>query len=130
MTEQVAPVRPAAFLVPVEDRLVGRDAVPTGRVSDSSYTLSSRSACVVHILQTLEEDEVGHLLDGGDRIGDAAGPEAVPKSVDFRFKLWIGEHYDSIFVEWRSPSLRSGSASSGLRYRPGAATDEKQTRRH
>ncbi len=89
MTEQVAPVRPAAFLVPVEDRLVGRDAVPTGRVSDSSYTLRSRSAGIVHILQPLEEDEVGHLLDGGQGISDAAGPEAVPKGVDFGFELGV-----------------------------------------
>ena len=67
----------------MEDRLVGRDAVPTGRVSDSSYTLSSRSAGIVHILQPLEEDEVGHLLDSSDRIGGTAGQEAAPEGVNF-----------------------------------------------
>ena len=53
-------------------------------------TAHSRSAGVVHILQPLEEDEVGYLLYGGERISDAFRPEAVPEGVEFTSELGVG----------------------------------------
>jgi len=50
-----------------------------------AFPLCSLSTGVVHIFKTFEEDEVGHLLNSGYRIGDSAGPEAVPECVDFTF---------------------------------------------
>jgi hypothetical protein len=39
----------------------------------------------VDLVQALDEEQVGELLDDGERIGDAAGPEGVPDAVDFGF---------------------------------------------
>jgi hypothetical protein len=39
----------------------------------------------VDLVQPLDEEQVGELLDDGERIGDAAGPEGVPDAVDFGF---------------------------------------------
>lgn len=39
----------------------------------------------VELVQALDEKQVGELLDDGERIGDAAGPEGVPDAVDFGF---------------------------------------------
>jgi len=93
-------------------------------LSDSipaSWICIARSRlCVVHILQPLQEDEVGHLLhaqliqynkarshygapilrddtglDGGEWVGDAAGTEAIPEGVDFVAESGVGEHNDS-----------------------------------
>ena len=43
-------------------------------------------------LELLEENEVRHLLDGSDGVGDAAGPDAVLEGIDFGFEWGIGEH--------------------------------------
>ena len=39
----------------------------------------------VELIQPLDEEQVGELLDDGERIGDAPGPEGVPDAVDFGF---------------------------------------------
>ena len=48
----------------------------------------------VQLVQTLDEQQVGELLDDGERIRDAAGPHGVPDSVDLGLQL-TGDH-DSI----------------------------------
>jgi hypothetical protein len=37
---------------------------------------------VIHLLQTLHEDEAGHLLDGLERVRAPTVPELVPECVD------------------------------------------------
>ncbi len=39
----------------------------------------------VDFIQALDEEQIGELLDDGERIGDAAGPEGVPDAVNFGF---------------------------------------------
>ncbi len=39
----------------------------------------------VEFIQPLDEEQVGELLDDGERIGDAAGPQGVPDAVYFGF---------------------------------------------
>ena len=46
-------------------------------ISMSPY--GSRSVGLDHVLISQEEDEIGRQLDSGDWIGDAAGPEFVPR---------------------------------------------------
>lgn len=50
----------------------------------------------VDLVQALDEEQVGELLDDGERIGDAAGPQGVPDAVDFGFDFasdhWI-DHF-------------------------------------
>lgn len=72
ISRQLRPVAPLALLVLlVKDRLVLKlPPLRPGRVG------------IVNILQSLEEDEVAHLLNGGERVGDAAGPESIPERID------------------------------------------------
>ena len=46
-------------------------------------------------IQALDEEQVGELLDDGEGIGNAAGPQGVPDAVDFGFDFasdhWISE---------------------------------------
>ncbi len=44
------------------------------------------------LLEPFQKDEIRHLLDGRERVGNAAGPEAVPEGVDFGFEVRVGEH--------------------------------------
>jgi hypothetical protein len=37
---------------------------------------------LIQLVEALHEQHLGDLLDGGERIGDAAGPEFVPELVD------------------------------------------------
>jgi hypothetical protein len=39
----------------------------------------------VELVEALDEEQVGELLDDGEWIGDAAGPQGVPDAVDFGF---------------------------------------------
>ena len=39
----------------------------------------------VKFVQPLDEEQVGELLDNGERIGNTAGSEGVPDAVDFGF---------------------------------------------
>ena len=48
----------------------------------------------VQLVQTLDEEQVGQLLDDRERVRDAAGPHGVPDSVDLGLQL-AGDH-DSI----------------------------------
>jgi hypothetical protein len=45
----------------------------------------------VEIIEPLQEEQVGDLLDDFEGIGDTAGPEGIPESVDFTADL-AGEH--------------------------------------
>ena len=63
----VLPVRPPALLMPVEDRGVRYAPHPRPLLLDD-----------VHVLQPLHEDEVGHLFDGLERVGDPTAPEVIP----------------------------------------------------
>ncbi len=47
-------------------------------------------ACV-QLVQTLDEEQVGELLDDRERVRDAAGPHGVPDSVDLGLQL-AGDH--------------------------------------
>ncbi len=51
----------------------------------------------VELVQALDEKQVGELLDNGEWIGDAAGPQGVPDAVDFGFDFacdhWMGKAY-------------------------------------
>ena len=48
----------------------------------------------VELVQALDKEQVGELLDDGEGVGDAAGPERVPDAVDFGFDFasdhWMG----------------------------------------
>ena len=55
------------------------------------------------LIQPLDEQQVGHLLDDFHGVGDAAGPEGVPDGVDLRFD-GAGDH------EWQ---LVEGSGRDG-----------------
>jgi len=46
----------------------------------------------VHCFEPVHEDEVGHLLDGLERVGETTAPELVPEGVDLGFKFG-GEAY-------------------------------------
>ena len=46
-------------------------------------------ALEIEFIELLHEQQVGDLLNCGERIGDATGPEAVPEFVDEGFKRWI-----------------------------------------
>ena len=46
---------------------------------------------VVGLIQVVYEHEVGHLLHHVQRVGDAPGPEDLPKAVDLVFQL-AGNH--------------------------------------
>ena len=77
--------RPAqSVLVGGEQRLLDRVAGAGGLV------LLAR----VQLVQTLDEEQVGQLLDDRERIRDAAGPHGVPDSVDLGLQL-TGDH-DSV----------------------------------
>jgi hypothetical protein len=39
----------------------------------------------VEVVQALDEEQVGELLDDGEGVGDAACPEGVPDAVHFGF---------------------------------------------
>lgn len=43
----------------------------------------------IQIIEPLHEQQVSDLLDGGERIGDAAGPESVPELVDECFEFCV-----------------------------------------
>ena len=45
----------------------------------------------VEIVEPLQEKQVGDLLDDYERVGDTAGPEGIPESVDFTADF-AGEH--------------------------------------
>jgi hypothetical protein len=51
----------------------------------------------VQVVEALEEEQVGDLLDDFQRVGDAAGPEGVPEGVDFGADF-AGEHESPIGV--------------------------------
>ena len=56
----------------------------------------------IEIIQTLHEQEVGNLLDGGERIGDAAAPELVPELVDLAFQFGVVlQHGLFVFLRFR-----------------------------
>ena len=44
---------------------------------------------LVQLVQPLHEQQVGDLLDGGERVADAAAPEFVPELVDFAFEFGV-----------------------------------------
>jgi hypothetical protein len=50
----------------------------------------------VDLVQAFDEEQVGELLDDGERVGDAAGPQGVPDAVDFGFDFacdhWMGKN--------------------------------------
>jgi len=45
----------------------------------------------VDLVEALDEEQVGEVLDDGERIRDAAGPEGVSDAVHFRFDF-AGDH--------------------------------------
>jgi len=45
----------------------------------------------VQVVETLEEQQAGDLLDDFERVGDAAGPEGVPEGVNFTVNF-AGKH--------------------------------------
>ena len=50
----------------------------------------------VDLIQTLDEEQVGELLDDGEGIGDAAGPEGVPDAVYFGFDFASDHWMDNV----------------------------------
>src|SRR6266545_313199 len=52
------------------------------------------------------EQQVADLLDGGQRVGDAARPEAVPELVDFRANNWC--QHSVTLATVREPTSRLG----------------------
>jgi len=44
---------------------------------------------LVQLVEPFHEQQVGDLLNGGERIGDAAGPEFVPELVDLAFEFGV-----------------------------------------
>ena len=83
--------RPAqSVLVGGEHRLLDRLAGAGGLV------LLAR----VQLVQPLDEEQVGELLDDRERVRDAAGPHGVPDSVDLGLQL-TGDHdsIPSVFIE-------------------------------
>jgi len=45
----------------------------------------------VEVVEALDEQQVGNLLDDLERVGDAAGPERIPDAVDL-IAEFPGEH--------------------------------------
>ena len=80
-------------LVPdMDEHLLGRVMLPVGppaihlSLIDGSVreSLSLRFLLFegVHCFEPVHEDEVGHLLDGLERVGEPAAPEFIPERVD------------------------------------------------
>ena len=76
---------------PTQSVLAGGEHRPLDRVAGAGgFALLER----VQLVQTLDEQQVGELLDDRERVRDAAGPHGVPDSVDLGLQL-TGDH-DSI----------------------------------
>ena len=68
----------------------GEDGLLDGGLESGRFVLLEG----VEFVQPLDEEQVGELLDDGEGVGDAAGPEGVPDAVDFGFDFasdhWMG----------------------------------------
>ena len=74
-----------------------RECPPELPTADSGST-------VLDVVQPLEKEEVGKLLDGVHGVGKAAGPEFVPQLVYLRVKFGIGEQWVILsLVQWGNP---------------------------
>ena len=82
---QVRPIAPAQVL-----RQAGGVGLP--------QLLGQLFASVLCVVHALEEEQVRKLLDGVQRVGQAARPELVPQRVDLRFKFGVGKHKFSGFL--------------------------------
>jgi hypothetical protein len=51
---------------------------------------------LVQLVEPLHEQQVGDLLDGGKRVGDAAAPEFVPELVDLAFEFGVVLQHGSV----------------------------------
>ena len=81
----------------------------------------------VQLIQPLDEQQVGELLDDRKGVGDAAGPHGVPDAVDFGFDFtgdhgWLGSLGDGMVcaVCVGCPGIRSRGSAAG---RPGAVSE-------
>ncbi len=63
---------------------------------------------LVQLVETLHEQQIGDLLDGGERVGDAAGPELVPELVDLasEFGVVLQHVLNSLWVVVRRQAAR------------------------
>ena len=100
--------RPAqGVLVLAEDRFLD------GAAGAGGLALAQR----MQLVEPLDEEQVGELLDDGERVRDAAGPHAVPDAVDFGLDF-TGDHGVGLLVPVvMSCSVRSsqgGHCCSGL----------------
>ena len=64
----------------------------------------------VQLVETLDEEQVGELLDDGEGVRDAAGPHGVPDSVDLRLQL-AGDHDSVSLVSIESANGRDRRGS-------------------
>jgi len=44
---------------------------------------------LIQLIEPLHEQQIGDLLDGGERIADATTPEFVPELVDLAFEFGV-----------------------------------------
>jgi hypothetical protein len=75
------------ILVRLVDRLLDR------RKGAHHFALLER----IQLVESLDEQQVGELLDDRERVGDAARPHRVPDAVDFGFEF-AGDHWIAILV--------------------------------
>jgi len=68
---EMFPVRPPAILLSFEDGFVLL-----------FFCLRPLLLERVHLFETVHEDEVGHLLDGLERVGETTAPEFILERVD------------------------------------------------
>jgi len=68
---EMFPVRPPALFLPFKDGFVGLFVC-------LCLLLLER----VHCFEPVHEDELGHLLDGLERVGETNAPEFVPEGID------------------------------------------------
>ncbi len=86
---EVPEPRPAQVLIGAAARVaaLGEDAAGHGALQPGALALLQ----AVQVVQAADEEQVGELLDYLQRVGDAAGPEAVPDAVDLAAEV-AGEH--------------------------------------
>ncbi len=62
---------------------------------DFTPTLCLSLPVVLGVVQALEEEQVGELLDGIHWVGETTSPELIPELIDLRAEFGIGEQCNS-----------------------------------
>ena len=89
---QLAPVRPAEFLAVVG--LGKRDSDFLPRMPGGALGV------LLALVELLEEEQKRELLDGIQRVGEAAGPELVPEGVDSGAEFGVSEHEEYLNTDF------------------------------